>query len=222
MTPQSVRTEKPLDPARQRAAEGLCLIGRECHARGWSRATSSNYSVRLTTGPLTLLVTASGKHKDRLTTDDFVVIGSDGAAVEPTTERSSAETMLHVVLADAAGAGVVLHTHSVWGTLLSDRCGPDGVVTIAGYEMLKALPGVTTHDTSVDLAVFPNTQDIAALAAELRERLVAGDDAVRYGFLIHKHGLYTWGQTLDGARASLESLEFLFECEGRRRFSPAD
>lgn len=202
--------------ARRTAAEGLVAIGAQMHAAGWSRATSSNYSVRLSADPLRLLVTASGKHKDRLTVDDFVLIDETGAAVEQDAPKSSAETMLHVVLARHAGAGAIIHTHSVWGTLLSDVHGPDGVVTIAGYEMLKALPGIKTHDTAVDLAIFPNTQDIAALADELSERLKAGDDAVRYGFLIHKHGLYTWADALDGARACVEALEFLFECEGRR------
>ncbi|TWT96833.1 Methylthioribulose-1-phosphate dehydratase [Botrimarina colliarenosi] len=202
--------------ARLAAAEGLVAIGAQMHAAGWSRATSSNYSVRLSADPLRLLVTASGKHKDRLTTDDFVLIDESGGAVEPDALKSSAETMLHVVLARDAGAGAIVHTHSVWGTLLSDIHGPEGVVTLAGYEMLKALPGIKTHDTAVDIAIFPNTQDIDALAAELSDRLKAGDDAVRYGFLINKHGLYTWADQLDSARACVEALEFLFECEGRR------
>lgn len=212
-----------IDPvARHTAAEGLVATGAYLHSRGWSLATSSNYSVRLSSDPLRLLVTASGKHKDRLTTDDFVLIDETGAPAgvsqpESSTEnKPSAETMLHVVLAKEAGAGAILHTHSVWGTLLSDIHGPEGVVTISGYEMLKALPGVTTHDTSVDLAIFPNTQDITTLADELGERLRAGDEAVRHGFLINKHGLYTWAHDLDATRACLESLEFLFECEGRR------
>ncbi len=202
--------------ARRAAAEGLVALGAQMHAEGWSRATSSNYSVRLSAEPLRLLVTASGKHKDRLTTDDFVLIDETGAATEPAAPKSSAETMLHVVLGRDAGAGAIVHTHSVWGTVLSDIYGPAGVLTLSGYEMLKALPGIKTHDTSVDLAIFPNTQDITALAGELSQRLKAGDEAVRYGFLIHKHGLYTWASDLDGARACVEALEFLFECEGRR------
>lgn len=201
---------------RQAAAEGLIALGADMHARGWSLATSSNYSVRLSSDPLRLLVTASGKHKDRLTADDFVLINGEGQPVEPGAPKSSAETLLHTTLARYADAGAIVHTHSVWGTLLSDRHGPDGVVTIAGYEMLKALPGVGTHDTAVDLAIFPNTQDIAALSEELAERLGRGDSAVRYGFLIHKHGLYTWDSDLNGARRCVEALEFLFECEGRR------
>jgi methylthioribulose-1-phosphate dehydratase len=202
--------------ARRAAAEGLVALGAQMHAEGWSRATSSNYSVRLSADPLRLLVTASGKHKDRLTTDDFVLIDESGAAAEPGAPKSSAETMLHVVLGRDAGAGAIVHTHSVWGTVLSDIHGPAGVLTLSGYEMLKALPGIKTHDTSVDLAIFPNTQDIAALSRELSDRIKAGDDAVRYGFLIHKHGLYTWASDLDSARACVEALEFLFECEGRR------
>ena len=202
--------------ARRAAAEGLVALGAQMHAEGWSRATSSNYSVRLSAEPLRLLVTASGKHKDRLTVDDFVLIDETGAAVEAGAPKSSAETMLHVVLGRDAGAGAIVHTHSVWGTLLSDAYATTGAVTLSGYEMLKALPGVKTHDTSVELAIFPNTQDIAALSTELSERLKAGDEAVRYGFLIHKHGLYTWASDLDGARACVEALEFLFECEGRK------
>lgn len=219
--PQRVCDDGPMaeeiDPvARRTAADGLVAAGAYLHSRGWSLATSSNYSVRLSSDPLRLLVTASGKHKDRLTTDDFVLIDETGAPAGVGQPKSSAETMLHVVLAKEAGAGAILHTHSVWGTLLSDVHGPEGVVTISGYEMLKALPGITTHDTSVDLAIFPNTQDITALADELGERLRAGDEAVRHGFLINKHGLYTWAHDLDATRACLESLEFLFECEGRR------
>lgn len=216
MTMHAPPATKNATPARLAAAEGLVALGADMHRRGWSLATSSNYSVRLSEDPLQLLVTASGHHKDRLTTDDFVLIDGEGNAVEPNSPKSSAETMLHVALAKHAGAGAIIHTHSVWGTLLSDVRGADGVVTIAGYEMLKALPGINTHDTAVDIAIFPNTQDIQALSEELADRLRADDEAVRHGFLINKHGLYTWADTLDAARACVESLEFLFECEGRR------
>ncbi len=217
MTMHVPAAAKDHSPARLAAAEGMVALGADMHRRKWSLATSSNYSVRLSEDPLQLLVTASGHHKDRLTTDDFVLIDDLGKAVEPQAPKSSAETMLHVALAKHAGAGAIVHTHSVWGTLLSDLHGPNGVVTIAGYEMLKALPGIDTHDTAVDIAIFPNTQDIAALSDELSERLKADDEAVRHGFLINKHGLYTWADTLDAARACVESLEFLFECEGRRQ-----
>ena len=213
VTPKS---HAPSSSARLEAAEGLVALGADMHRRGWSLATSSNYSVRLSSDPLRLLVTASGKHKDRLTTEDFVLVDETGAPVEPDSPKSSAETLLHTAIARHTPAGAIVHTHSVWNTLLSDRFATEGQVTIAGYERLKALPTIDTHDTAVDLAIFPNTQDIAALSDEVCRRFEAGDDAVRHGFLIHKHGLYTWAGDLDGARACTEALEFLMECEVRR------
>ncbi|MGL4514834.1 MAG: methylthioribulose 1-phosphate dehydratase, partial [Lacipirellulaceae bacterium] len=207
--------------ARLAAARGLAAIGREFHGRGWSRATSSNYSVRLSSDPVRLLVTASGLHKDRLGDGDFVLLDDRGEHAEPSPHKSSAESMLHVVLVRDAAAGAVLHTHSVWGTVLSDHYGVQGSLPLAGYEMLKGLSGVTTHDTSVDVPIFPNTQDIPALAERVRERLADATLPPMQAFLIHKHGLYAWGATLDDARRHVEALEFLMECEGRRLSMPA-
>jgi methylthioribulose-1-phosphate dehydratase len=213
--------DDPSSDARRTAALALAAIGREFHHRGWSRATSSNYSVRLSTDPARLLVTASGLHKDRLGDGDFVLLDEAGEKAEPSPHNSSAEGMLHVVLVRDAGAGAVLHTHSVWGTLLSDYYAVQGSITLAGYEILKALPGVSTHDTSVEVPIFPNTQDIPALAERVRERLADATRPPMVAFLIHKHGLYTWSDNLDNARRSIEALEFLFECEGHKLMLPA-
>lgn len=217
-TPTKQRVDQTL---RNYAADGLIAIGHELHGRGWSRATSSNYSVRLSdpsanTAETRLLVTASGKHKDRLTRDDFVLIDGEGRAVEADALKSSAETMLHVVLAAETNAGAILHTHSVWGTLLSDRFASEGKLIISGYEMLKALDEISTHDASAEIDIFANTQDISAMGEQLRSRLTDKANPLKNAFLIQKHGLYTWGKDLDAARASLEALEFLFECEARR------
>jgi len=121
------------------------------------------------------------------------------------------------VLARKVGAGAVLHTHSIWGTLLSEALQPAGRLQIAGYEMLKGLSGVSTHDTRVSIAVVPNTQDIAALAVSLEARIAEGDPDLRHGFLMAGHGLYTWGVDLAEARRHIEVLEFLMEVVGTRR-----
>ena len=49
--------------------------------------------------------------------------------------------MLHVVLAEQNDIGCILHTHSVWGTLLSDHFFENGGFEIEGFEMLKGLEG---------------------------------------------------------------------------------
>lgn len=199
------------------AVAGLIQIGREFHARGWSLGTSSNYSVVSQREPLELLVTASGLHKDQLQSGDFARIRADGKPINDVQPKSSAETMLHVVLARRPHVGAVLHTHSVWCTLLSDVEFAQRVIRIAGYEMLKGLAGITTHDTEVSWEIFENTQDIPALAQQVDQRLADAQRPLQHAFLIRRHGLYTWGRDLAEARRHVEIIEFLLECEGRRR-----
>ena len=199
---------EPIDALRQ--------VGAICWQRGWSVGTSSNYSVVLSREPLELLVTASGKDKGRLTRGDFVRVGADGKPTSEGQPKSSAETLLQVVAAQQPGVGAVLHTHSVWGTLLSDFFAPQGGFEIAGYEMLKGLEGIATHETTAWIEIFENTQDIPSLAEQVRERLLDPAEPLLYGYLIRKHGLYTWGRDLDEARRHVEICEFLFECVARR------
>jgi methylthioribulose-1-phosphate dehydratase len=196
--------------------DALRRVGREFWQRGWSLGTSSNYSVVIGRDPLELLVTASGKDKGALGRGDFVRVDGEGRPVAPGQPKSSAETLLHIVAARHAGGGAVLHTHSVWSTVLSDLSHAAGGLAIEGYEMLKGLEGITTHEHALRLDVFDNTQDIPALAGQVRARLLDRQRPLRFGYLIRRHGLYTWGRDLDEARRHVEILEFLLECVGRR------
>ena len=201
---------------RSDAIHALREIGRLFYDRGWSRATSSNYSVVLSRSPLQLLLTASGKNKGALLDSDFVVVDENGGCIESTPHRPSAETRLHCVLAKSRGAGAVLHTHSPWGTILSDVHMPYGGMAVEGYEMLKGLDGIETHDSRIWIEIFENTQDMDALGKDIAQRLDDEESPLEHGFLIHQHGLYTWGDTLDDALRHLEVFEFLFEVLGRR------
>ena len=194
----------------------MCEIGRGFHQRGWSLATSSNYSVVLKREPLELLVTASGKHKDRLTGEDFVRVDGTGTLIEETDEQSSAETLLHVAVASQRPVGAVLHTHSVWTTILSDRFFKWGGIELTGFEMLKGLDNVSTHEHNEWLPIFANTQDISLLSEKVANLLADPMGPIQHGFLIHRHGLYTWGEDLHAARRHVETIEFLLECLGRR------
>ena len=144
--------------------------------------------------PLELLVTASGEDKGNLGRDDFVRVGQTGAPIEAGQPKSSAETLLHVVLAQQPGVGAVLHTHSVWATLLSDLYFEDGGLAVEGYEMLKGLEGITTHEHRQWVDIFDNTQHIPDLAGEVAARLSDANRPLRHGFLIRRHGLYAWGR----------------------------
>jgi methylthioribulose-1-phosphate dehydratase len=184
--------------------------------RGLSLGTSSNYSIVLSHSPVELLITASGKDKGKLGRSDFVVVDQHGQPTSPGQPKSSAETLLHTVAAELPGVGAVLHTHSIWATVLSDLFFAQGAVEISGYEMLKGLAGVTTHEHTWRMEIFENTQDIPVLAAQVRKRLQDVGNPLQHGYLIRKHGMYTWGKDLDEARRHVEIIEFLLECKARQ------
>ena len=195
--------------------QGLQRVGQICWEQGWSRGTSSNYSVIVARNPTQLLLTASGKDKGRLAADDFVLVGEDGNPLIEGQPKSSAETMLHCVTAEDPEVGAILHTHSVWSTVLSDRFAPQGGILIEGYEMLKGLSGVSTHEHAEWIPIFDNTQDIPSLADQVREARDSGKLPFPHGYIIRRHGIYTWGKDLEDAFRHIEVLEFLLECIGR-------
>lgn len=186
--------------------QALIQAGQFFHARGWVPATAGNFSFRV--DAKTIAVTVSGRHKGELTADDFMRVDLHGRALDD-GKKSSAETLLHCQLYRRdPQIGAVLHTHSPASTVLSRRCDN---VRLEGYELLKILEGVETHETVVDVPVFENDQDIARLAGVVEAHMNTG--AARHAYLIRGHGIYAWGRTVAQARHRVEALEFLFECE---------
>lgn len=207
----SAQSVHPLIQPHLGLVKELCESGQDFHRRGWSLGTSSNFSAVASRDPLILLMTGSGYDKGRLEPGHFTLVGGDGNTLDPALPRPSAEALLHTALARAAGAGSVLHTHSVAATVLSEAVVARAELVIEGYEMLKGLAGITTHDTRVALQVFANTQDIAALSRTVEHRLTRPANPLRHGFLMAGHGLYTWGESIAAARRHLEVLEFLMQ-----------
>jgi methylthioribulose-1-phosphate dehydratase len=194
-------------------AAQLAEIGRDCYARGWALGTSGNFSAVVNRDPLRLAITTSGVNKGTLSAGEIVEIDQHGRVVAG-SGRPSAEASLHLAIARGRGAGAVLHTHSIWSTILSDAATEDGLA-LEGYEMLKGLDGVGTHEHREWLPILDNTQDWAAAVPEVEAILTEHPQA--HGFLIRRHGLYTWGRDLAEARRHVEILEFLFEVMGRKR-----
>ena len=192
-------------------APRLVEIGRRFDARGWVLGTSGNFSVVLNRDPLRLAITASGAAKGELTAAQILEI--DAAGRTATRGRPSAEARLHVEIVNVRGAGAVLHTHSMWSTLLSDRHAGAGGLAIEGYEMLKGLEGVTTHEHSEWIPVLDNDQDLTRLAGSVRDALQR--HPASHALLLRRHGMYTWGETLSQAVRHVEIIEFLLEAVAR-------
>jgi len=177
-------------------------------ARGLAPATSGNYSVRVDAGRIA--VTVSGRHKGRLTRDDVMLVDERGSALE--NKKPSAETGLHTLVYELfPEANAVLHVHSVPVVTLTRHLPAAAEIVLRDYEMLKAFPGITTHDTAVGIPIFANSQNIPALAQEVRKRLQAAAPVPAY--LIRGHGAYGWGKDMEEAERVIEALEHLLSCE---------
>jgi methylthioribulose-1-phosphate dehydratase len=197
-------------------AASLAEAAKGFYQRGWALGTSGNFSAVAGSEPLRLVITASGVDKGRLTTDQFVQVNGDGKVVAG-EGRPSDETKLHLAVIRHRQAMSVLHTHSIWSTALSSLLVNDGGIEISGYEMLKGLAGVGTHEHREWLPILDNSQDMDELARELEELLRQRPNA--HGFLLRGHGLYTWGKSVDEARRHVEIFEFLLEVIGRMKIS---
>lgn len=200
-------------------AADLVAVGRRFDARGWVLGTSGNFSAVVSHAPLRLAITRSGVHKGELSPDDILEIGEDGTNLRSGPGRPSAETQLHLEIVAARHAGAVMHTHSIWSTFLSDRGARTGGIEIEGYEMLKGLDGISTHEHREWIPVIDNDQDMRRLSQVVRRILTEHPRC--HGFLLRRHGLYTWGATLADAVRHVEILEFLLESVSRARYSSA-
>lgn len=200
-----------------RCANQIVDASHTLYARGWSPATSSNYSVRL--DDRHCAITVSGKDKGKLTAKDVMVVDLDGNPVAVNGEapgKPSAETLLHTGLYQFdARIGAVLHTHSINTTVLTLHQPQKAFFNFEGYEIVKAFSGVSSHEYSFKVPVFANQQDIPVLSAQVNRWLQITDKP--HAYLIRGHGLYTWGKDMEECFRHLEAMEFLLECEIKRQ-----
>jgi len=193
-------------------ASDLAEVGRDFYRRGWVLGTSGNFSAVLNREPLRLAITSSSVDKGTLAADHILQIDEQGSVLEG-NGKPSAETLLHLSVVRLRGAGAVLHTHSVWSNILSDAHAEKRGFSIEGYEMLKGLEGVVTHEHREWLPIIENSQDMAVLAKSVEEALLQHPKS--HGFLLRRHGLYTWGKDIAEAKRHVEILEFLLEVRAR-------
>lgn len=192
----------------------LAEAGREFYRRGWVLGTSGNFSMLLARKPLRICVTASGIEKGNLDETNFLELDDDAEILQG-FGKPSAETLLHLTIYRfMPKARSILHTHSVWGTILSDHFFEQGAIKIEGYEMLKGLAGVTTHEHTEKVPIIENSQDYIALSHVIEN--VLRDNEGMHGIYLRRHGLYTWGESVSEARRQVEIFEFLFDVLGRQ------
>jgi methylthioribulose-1-phosphate dehydratase len=201
-------------------ASSLANAASGFYNRGWLLGTSGNLSAVVNREPLQLAMSPSGVDKGSLVAEQILLIDEAGSVISEHDAKPSDEGPLHLRVAKERGAGAVFHTHSIWSTILSDIHAGAGGLFIEGYEMLKGLAGVKTHEHREWLPILENSQNMLALADRVGETLKQNPAA--HGFLLRRHGLYSWGRNTDEAKRHVEILEFLLEVEGRRQLARAN
>ncbi len=189
--------------ATEQATRDVLALAHHCGAKGWIPATSGNFSVRIDANHAA--ITASGGDKAKLTTDGVIVADIGG----PAHPRASAEAPLHLALYRVSpNIGAVAHVHSMGAVLASLHFQKTGHVTLEGLELLKAFRGTTTHETSLDVPIFDNTQDMDGLAVEVEKHFRG--KPLGFGLLLAGHGLYAWGRDTADTLRHLDAFDYLF------------
>jgi len=181
------------------------------NSKGWSPATSTNYSFKDELN--TVWVSRSGVDKSQFSENDFIVVDEFGNATKEFAEqRPSAETLIHCVLYQLfPETKVILHSHSVFPVVMSELQ-KTGNISFHGYEVQKGFVGQPSHESQLLIPVFENTQDMVQFSETLKQNVARISN---HSFLMKKHGTYAWGKDLFEAKRHLETLEYLCECEYR-------
>jgi len=181
--------------------------------KGWSPATSTNYSVRSSKAD-EYIISRSGVDKSKFNLTDLILINPKGEVLPPFNLpgiKSSAETEIHThIYQTYPHVHCVLHTHSVLGTVLSQKFATAKHITFKGFEIQKGLEGNMTHELESVLPIVPNSQVMGDILKEMDHHFTEKPSI--HGFLIAGHGLYTWGKDIVTAKRHIETYEFLFEC----------
>ncbi len=171
--------------------EELCRYGHRAASLGLVIGTSGNLSVRADD---LVTVTPSGVALDALTPDDCPVLTLDGELVSGSRAPSS-ETPMHLSLYRATGAGAVVHTHSVFGTVVATT--------------LTELPAI--HYNALLLGGTVRVAEYATYGTpELAANVVRALEG-RQAALMANHGSVSIGRTLEEAFEATRLLEWLCE-----------
>ncbi len=197
-------------PAGQHAASvgelsiQLAETTRQLYDLGWMRGTSGNVSVRASTDPTRLIVSASGFTKHRASVQHAVMTDAHGVALKDQEHQPSAEAQVHAAIIAETGAGAVVHVHAIASVLAAARW-PSGV-SLRGIEQLKGL-GLSAEGEEVHVPVVANSQNMDLLSESIRRSLVPATPLV----LVADHGMYVWGADLEDAANRTESADWLLQ-----------
>lgn len=191
----------------------LAKLVRSLNLTGHNPATSGNYSLRSNTLPQYALVSESGIDKSQFSEDNLILVNianqKQHESFANLGKKSSDETALHLAIYQATEANCVLHSHLLEAILFAELYPNQSMLEVSGLELLKGLKGIKTHETSIKIPCFENTQDIDSLAKEVIK--IISKENRYYSTILRGHGIYVWGESVEGAKRHLEVFEYIFK-----------
>ena len=190
--------------------EDLAQAIRSYHHKGWSPATSTNYSFKEINEQSEFFVTRSGVDKSNFIATDFIQVDKSGSpTISNPNAIPSAETIIHSLIYELfPETTVVLHSHSVYPVLLSKHYEKE--VSFEGYEVQKGFSGEKTHAKEIRIPILENSQDMLFFQDGLPK---IKEEINHHSFIIKQHGTYAWRKNLFEAKRHLETLEYLCQCK---------
>lgn len=185
--------------------EDLIRIARFIYEKGFATAQAGNVSCRLRGDRV--LIKATGASLGFLTDEDLVVLDMDGSKVEGEKEPSS-EWRMHLAIYKARpDIGAVVHTHSVYASVLAYLKRHIKPVNPESHYILGDIPRVPYFKFG--------TEELAQAVTERLGRSKA--------VLLERHGVVTLGEDLEGAYFIAELVEevskitYLVDLFGKKR-----
>lgn len=197
----------------------LADLARLYYDRQWMFATAGNLSVRAPGGE-TFWITASGKHKGKVSAQDFVEVsvrsGETVTAIPP--NKASAETTIHrSIYSLIPEAKACLHVHTVSSNLLGFNT-PNNPgykkVPIPPIEIIKAF-GIWDEKPKLEMPVFYNFSSVPKISETILEFGKTNPLSPLPFLLVEEHGPTVWGRDLEEANRHLEAVVFLFDVMAR-------
>ena len=195
-------------------APRLAVAGRALHARGWALGTSGNFSAVVRREPL------RPRDQPQRRRQGPPVRGGHPGGRRPSglpldgDGRPSDETVVHLAVVRERGAGAVLHTHSVWSTLLSEAAGDAGglaLVRLRDAEGPRGRRDPRAPRVGADRREHPGLRPDGAR----REGRARAATPARTACCCAATASTPGAATSRRRSATSRSLEFLFEVEGR-------
>jgi methylthioribulose-1-phosphate dehydratase len=198
---------------KEKLKDELAKTIRNYNSKGWSPATSTNYSFRTDDDLERIYISCSGVDKHDFQKEDFMEVDRKGEAMpEYFNLKPSAETLIHCTIYDMfPEAKTILHSHSVYPVMWSMEL--NNKIICQGYEIQKGFGGQRSHEPKIEIPIIDNCQDMLGFSDKMKTRQI---EIEHHCFIIRGHGTYAWGKNLFEAKRHLETLDYLCELEWKR------